>query len=127
MGTEIEEFATFYIKKYPLTFTEDIPRTDQFLSERYEAAWKVAKKSAMVLKESYGAQKVVVFGSLTNRSSFTRWSDIDLAVWGIPDEKFYAAVGAVTGLTREFKIDLVDVIECRVSLRKAIEIEGIEV
>jgi len=50
-----------------------------------------------------------------------------LAVWGVPENKFYAAVGVVTALTADFKIDLVDAVDCRESLSKALEIEGIEI
>ncbi|NLL18023.1 MAG: nucleotidyltransferase domain-containing protein [Clostridia bacterium] len=114
-----------YKEKYPLLFAEHAS-DNLLLSKRYEAAWKVAKKAAAVLKDGYAAKKVVVFGSLTSRSSFNHWSDIDLAVWGIPDEKFFAAVGAVTSLSSEFKIDLVDAEDCRISLCKAIEEKGIE-
>ncbi len=46
---------------------------------------------------------------MTKRYLFTPWSDVDLAVWDVPDDKFYAAVGAVTGLDTDFKVDLVDV------------------
>ena len=127
MNVKGEELAKYYKQKYPFTFIEDASWKEPFLVERYEAAWKIAKKAAMVLKDSYGASRVVVFGSLTDRSAFTRWSDIDLAAWGIPDKRFYAAVGAVTGLTAEFKIDLVDAMDCRAYLRKAIETEGVEV
>ena len=94
--------------------------------KRYENAWAIAEKAAQILKEKYGAQKVVAFGSLAKRSFFTHWSDIDLAVWGVPDEVFYAAVGFVTGLTMEFKIDLIDARGCQDSLRGAIEIEGVD-
>lgn len=78
------------------------------------------------MKEKYGARKVVAFGSLIDGSRFTRWSDVDLAAWGIPDDRFYAAVGAVTGLSERFRVDLVDPEACRESLRKAIESEGVE-
>lgn len=127
MSTKPEKLAADYVKKYPLTFTEDFSEADPALSKRYEEAWKVAKKAAALLKKSYGAQKVAVFGSLVHRSRFTRWSDVDIASWGIPDNRFYAAVGAVIGLSKEFKIDLVDAKACRDSLRKAIEDEGIEI
>lgn len=102
------EELTAYINKYPLTFTEDKSKTDASLSTRFKDAWVIARVAAKVLKENYGATRVVVFGSLTNSASFTRWSDIGLAVWDVPDDRFYAAVGAVTGLTSDFKIDLVD-------------------
>lgn len=127
MGTKPEELATYYAKKYPFTFADNFSLTDAYLHQRYQEAWKIAKRAAAILKERYGAKKVVAFGSLVDRSRFTRWSDVDLAAWGIPDDRFYAAVGAVTGLSAEFKVDLVDPAECRDSLRKAIESEGIEI
>ncbi|MDI9476863.1 MAG: nucleotidyltransferase family protein [Natronincolaceae bacterium] len=127
MDIKGDELVRYYKQKYPLTFIENALWGDSSLDKRYEAAWEIAKKAAGVLKSDYDAQKVAVFGSLTNRSLFTRWSDIDLAVWGIPDKKFYAAVGAVTSLTTKFKIDLVDAMECRASLYKAIKNGGMEI
>lgn len=79
MNVKSEELAKYYKQKYPLTFTKGTFKKEPFLAERYEAAWKIAKKAATVLKNNYGARRVVVFGSLTERSAFTRWSDIDLA------------------------------------------------
>jgi predicted nucleotidyltransferase len=118
-----EEWAHYYKEKYPLSFARD----DVDLTLRYKKAWKLAGEAATLLKERFGARKVVVFGSLTDRSRFKRSSDIDLAAWGIPDEHFYAAVGAVTGLSAEFKVDLVDAMECPERIRRSIESEGIEV
>lgn len=115
-----------YARKYPLTFADD-PQARKDAERRYQQAWEVAEKAADLLKKKYGAKKVVVFGSLAHRPWFTPWSDIDLAAWGIPAERFFAAVGAVTGLSPDFKIDLVDPVDCRDSLRKAIEDEGIEI
>jgi predicted nucleotidyltransferase len=63
-------------------------------------------------------------GELLKRGSL--WFDIDLAVWGLPENRFYAAVGAITCLTSNFKIDLVDATDCRESLKKSIELEGVE-
>ncbi|HOF02413.1 MAG TPA: nucleotidyltransferase domain-containing protein [Atribacterota bacterium] len=127
MNARTEELAEYYKQKYPFTFTKAVTKDEPFLTKRYKEAWEIAKKAAVILKSNYGATKVVVFGSLTDRPSFTLWSDIDLAVWGIPENKFYAAVGAVTALTADFKIDLVDAIDCRDSLKKALEIEGVEI
>ncbi|GAW93080.1 nucleotidyl transferase domain-containing protein [Calderihabitans maritimus] len=111
---------------YPLTFVSDNVNGDKNLSERYTRAWKLARKAADLLKKSYGASKVVVFGSLVHDAWFTSWSDIDLAAWGIPDDRFYSAVAAVTGMSEEFKIDLIDAETCGTSLRKSIEKEGVE-
>jgi predicted nucleotidyltransferase len=68
---------------------------------------------------------VVAFGSLAHRDGFTLWSDIDLAAWGIPPDAFYRAVAAVTGISSEFKIDLVAPEDCPPSLRRVIEREGV--
>ncbi|MBN1904645.1 MAG: hypothetical protein JW927_06075 [Deltaproteobacteria bacterium] len=75
----------------------------------------------------FGATRVVIFGSLTHDGLFNPWSDIDLAAWGINPEIFYSAVAAMTGLSPFFRIDLVDINDCRSSIRKAIEKEGVEI
>lgn len=110
--------------KYPLLFSGDKHR-EEFIRKRFESAWEEAKKAAAILT-NFGAGRVVVFGSLTDISSFTERSDIDLAVSGIPDEKFYAAVGAVTGAIKGFKVDVLDMDDCKSRLKKAVERDGIE-
>lgn len=126
MCAQSDELSAYYAKKYPLAFIDCFSVTDPSLTESYKEAWVVAVRAAAILKEQYDAKKVVAFGSLVDRTRFTRWSDIDLAAWGIPDERFYAAVGAVTGISEKFKVDLVDPEDCRASLRRAIESEGVE-
>lgn len=96
------------------------------LDRRYKRAMRLARQAAVLLRQDFGARRVALFGSLASRSSFTLWSDIDLAVWGIPAERFYAAVAAVTGLSAEFKIDLVDAEACKASLRSAIDQQGVD-
>ena len=93
---------------------------------RWREAWLVARSAAQMLRRQFGVRKVVVFGSLTHRMWFTPWSDIDLAAWGIPHDRFYMAVAAVTGLSTDFKLDLVDPGTCRPAVREALEREGIE-
>ena len=93
--------------------------------ERWERAWGVAQAAAEVLREQFGATRVVVFGSLARRDWFTPWSDIDLAAWGISPGAFYRAVAVVTGISSEFKLDLVAPEDCQPSLRHVIEREGV--
>lgn len=92
--------------------------------ERWEQACEVARGAAQLLREQFGAKQVVAFGSIVHRDCFTPWSDIDLAVWGIPAHQFYQAVAAVTGLSPDFKVDVVDAEDCAMSLRQIIESEG---
>jgi predicted nucleotidyltransferase len=96
------------------------------LSSRKRHAWQLAQQAAQLLREKFEAERVVLLGSLAQEDGFALWSDIDLAAWGIPAERFFAAVAAVTGLSPDFKIDLIDPDTCRPSLRAAIERDGVE-
>jgi predicted nucleotidyltransferase len=102
-------------------------RERQRAEERRERAWEVAREAAQMLKEQFGAKRVVVFGSLVHKGCFTQWSDADLAAWGLRPEATFRAMGAVMDLDAEIEVNLVDVAVCRPSLRAVIEREGIEV
>lgn len=97
------------------------------VARRRRKARLVARKAAKLLKEEYGAKKVYIFGSLARYRGFSLWSDVDIAVSGIRPERFFDAVGAVTGLSSEFKIDLVDLASCPPAMRRSITATGREV
>ena len=99
-------------------------RISAYLSKRRRFANLTARKAAEILQNEFGAEKVILFGSLAQRGRFTLWSDIDLAVQGIPPSRFFEAVGAVTGMSAQFKIDLIDLDTCLPSLRNNIEAVG---
>ena len=88
-------------------------------------AHKLAKEIAKGLGDVFRAKKVKLFGSLA-RGDYHPRSDIDLAVWGIPDSKFYRAVAFATGFSKEWKVDLVDGDDCGVALSEVIAREGVE-
>mgnify|MGYP001608910182 FL=1 len=94
---------------------------------REDKAWKAARSAAALLKERFAATKVVLFGSLAHKGSFSRWSDIDIAAWGISPEDTFRAIGAVMEVSSDIEINLVDVGTCRRSLLTVIEKEGIEI
>ena len=98
----------------------------QDLARLQERAWQVARGAATLLKEQFGATRVAAFGSLVHKDGFTRWSDVDIAAWGIRPEDTFRAIGAVMDLGTEFEVNLVDVGACRPSLLAAIEQEGVE-
>jgi len=102
-------------------------QTAPVVEKRRRLAWDLAKHAAKLLRDEFGAKKVFVFGSLAYEQGYSPWSDIDLAVLGIPAKHFYSAVAAVTSLSSSFKLDLVDLVDCRSSLKKAIEEEGCEI
>ena len=87
----------------------------------------LARQAAVILRQQFGANKIVVFGSLASEEMFTFWSDIDLAAWGIEADSYYSAVAVVTGLSTDFKIDLVEPTTCRKVIRESIRKHGVEI
>ena len=85
-------------------------RLDKTLLQR---AWQTAHRVAMMLYEDFGATQVAVFGSLAEKERFSKWSDIDIAVWGISAEKYLRALTEAENISRLFKIDLIDFESCR--------------
>ena len=93
-------------------------------SRRRLRAWRLARRAASLLKKDYGATRVVVFGSLIHKGCFTRWSDIDIAAWGIQPQDTFRAIGDMVSLDPEIEVNLVDVAACRPSLLAVVEREG---
>lgn len=93
---------------------------------RREKAWQIARQAAQLLREQFKVSRVVVFGSLTRQRGFTRWSDVDIAAWGIAPEDTFRAIGAVMDLGADIPVNLVDVNTARPSLLAAIEQDGVE-
>lgn len=111
---------------YRVTAQRRSKREQHVLARRQKRAWEVARGAATVLKEGFGATRVVVFGSLLRPGCFTRWSDLDIAAWGLRPEDTFRAMGAVADLAADIAVNLVDVSTCRASLLASIEGEGRE-
>jgi predicted nucleotidyltransferase len=58
-------------------------------------------------KADYGANRVIVFGSLAHGAWFTSRSDIDLAVEGIPPDAFFKSWCALERLGSNIEINLI--------------------
>jgi predicted nucleotidyltransferase len=90
-------------------------------------AWEQARQAARVLRERFGATRVVVFGSLAHNLWYSERSDIDIAVWGIAPEDFFQAVADVNTVGVDFDINLVDPAIARPHIVKTIRREGVDV
>ncbi len=88
-------------------------------------AWRLRASlpaAAKLLRDAYGATRVVLFGSLA-RGDVSAWSDVDLAVEGLPPAKYFPALAALMGLFGS-PVDLVAIEEAVPSLRDRIAAEG---
>lgn len=102
-------------------------RTEQQeVSRRHRLAWRLARQAASLLREEYHVTRVVAFGSVTHKDRFTRWSDVDIATWGLRPQDTFRAIGAMVGLDPNVQVNLVDVAICLPALLAVIEREGVE-
>jgi uncharacterized protein len=97
------------------------------LAAREDRAWGLARHAAAELRRQFGVERVVVFGSLVHPGSFTPWSDVDIAAWGLRPEDTFRAIGVAMDVDSEIAVNLVDVGACRASLLDVIEAEGVDV
>lgn len=118
----VEEWKSYH--PLPTILQRQIAARSQ-LEHRRKRALRLARQAAELLRTEFYARDVILFGSLVSPDSFTLWSDIDLAVFGVPADRYYAAVAAIIGLSAEFKVDLIDAEACKASLREAIDRDGI--
>ena len=91
---------------------------DEALLQR---AWQTVHRIAAVLYKDFGVAQVAVFGSLAQPDAFSNWSDIDIAVWGIPNDKYFRASSIASDISGLFKVDLVDFERCQGLFRERIQ------
>ena len=124
MGKTVSQLTSKELEQYDPTRNLDKGLDPQ----RWVQAQARLPQLVALLKEEFGATRVRVFGSLLDQGCYMRWSDIDLAVWGILPERYYSALEAVNELSPDIKVDLVEPGEfCSAALRCVIEKEGIDV
>lgn len=80
------------------------------LEEKKEKALKIADDCIKLLKEDFGANEVIIFGSLRGDSPWHEQSDLDLAVKGMSDDQIWDAYGKLEKVVPSWlKFDLVPV------------------
>ncbi len=92
-------------------------KVDEALLQR---AWHTAHKIAAMLYEDFGAAQVAVFGALAQQNWFSEWSDIDIAVWGLPKDQYFHAIWQAEEISGLFKVNLVDFESCGASYQERI-------
>lgn len=91
---------------------------------RREEGWEVARRAARLLVDEFGVRRVVAFGSLV-WGRFRRDSDVDLAVEGLPPDRFFRADFRLAS-ELPVPIDLKPFEDCLPHLRQRIDEEGVE-
>ncbi|MUL34906.1 nucleotidyltransferase domain-containing protein [Gloeocapsopsis dulcis] len=93
--------------------------------QRYQRGWEVAREVAEILKREFGADCVVVFGSLLDQQRIHLQSDVDLAVGGLNPKYYFQAVARLQEIDSTFAVDLVEIDNSYLYIKNAIA-QGIE-
>jgi len=84
------------------------------------------REAAAALKDRFGVERVVLFGSLAHHAWFVADSDVDLAVEGLPARDFWRAWRLAEDTIADRPVDLIDIETAPDSLRRAIDRYGVE-
>jgi predicted nucleotidyltransferase len=90
-----------------------------------DQAWQEVRQMAQCLRQEFGAQRILVFGSLV-RGSFTPDSDIDLAVDHIPPHRYFAAVARANDFSSRW-VDLKPLDDLTPHFRERVLATGVDV
>ena len=108
-------------------------RLDQHLQNRkvdealLQRAWQTAHQVAAILYDDFGATQVAVFGSLAGQKWFSKGSDIDIVVWGLPGDTYLDALWETRNFSPEFKIDLVNFHSAKGRFRERIQSQALPI
>jgi uncharacterized protein len=98
----------------------------RLIEERYQKAYSTAQKASELLKDQFKAERVLIFGSLSNKDRFHISSDIDLAAVGLDDKVYFRAISKLIDLSPGIKIDLIRIEDASEGLKNIINDNHIE-
>jgi predicted nucleotidyltransferase len=96
------------------------------LSAHRARALATAHEAASELRRSFVARRVVLFGSLARGGPVSWHSDVDLAAWDVPADRYFVAVGRLQAVDSAISVDLVRAEDAPPALLAVIDAEGIE-
>jgi predicted nucleotidyltransferase len=121
------EISKEKMEEYRRSWRKRQERERQEMQARRQRAWMIARQAAELLRNRFGASKVVLFGSLARDDLFHERSDIDLAAWGIDERAYLKAVGQLLSIDPAIPVDLLRAEEAEQKLLNVVEREGIAI
>lgn len=115
------------VEHYVAAWRRRLASDERARCDAAEVARASARQCASILIDRFGADRVYLFGSLTRHSAapFGPHSDIDLAVEGLPVDRYWEALAAIAPeLPPGTDVDLVPLESARPSLAEVIRTVG---
>lgn len=113
-------------KAYKATADARFVEAQKQVAKRYNQALMVARKAAELLRSKYAAGRIRVLGSVACQELFHLESDVDLAVWGLPESIYFKAVADLLDLDPQISVDLVRIEDASDNLLQHILTKGVE-
>ena len=86
-----------------------------------EEAYKIAQQCAQLLKERFNVDSVYIFGSVVGDGIWHKYSDIDIAVEGLPSDKYFRALDDIYKMIpSEISLDLVTLENAPIKLKERV-------
>lgn len=114
------------LDRYRETLRRRDAAAQEWQEETRRQAWRDAQQAASLLKDDFGAERVVLFGSVAQRERLSSHSDLDLAVEGLTGMDYYRAVARIQSVPAQMTVDLVRMESCSPPLRTTIQDTGVE-
>lgn len=93
---------------------------------RLAEARRTAEECARHLREVYGATRVYLLGSVLEGATFHERSDLDLAVEGLPQHRYFQALADLwRRLPPDMELDLIPLEDAYPELRELVLREGV--
>ena len=99
--------------------------TQEQEQEREQIVARLREVAAM-LKSRFGVRRVILFGSLARKLSFTPGSDVDIAVEGLDTKKYWQAWKLAEEMIGDRPVDFVEIETAKESLKQAVQLYGID-
>lgn len=113
------------METYQQTARASVLQQQRRLAARHRRAMAVAQQAAHVLYTDFGVTRVVLIGSLTGSAPFHTRSDVDLVVYGLPENDYWQAVARLLSLDPTIEIDLIEAETAPSWVASAVAREGI--
>ncbi len=115
------KLSTAQVIRYRTGLQQRLQHHKQEQFQKQQRGWQVARQAGQILKSRWNASKIVLFGSMLETAKVHSHSDIDLAVWDLPESDYYRALGELLDIDPEFSIDLVEIKHAKPTILAAIE------
>lgn len=118
------ELSPEELAQYRATVRRRQAEREQRQQARQQQGWQVAREAAQLLKQEFGVRQVWLFGSLLDVQRVRAESDIDLAVEGLPDDRYLEAVARLLDLS-DFAVDIVQLEHAMPRIREVVQQQGV--